>query len=128
VLAAQLKHCQPALGLTQHGHDLGFGETALLHRNLLVHPDEKILPAHPLNHGEDYPASTDTDWPLRVNFVMVGVLAGELRGQPSRWPVARIAATLAGTFAQGASGFAMLRSQTTRRHRRSVAPGRGATG
>ncbi|WP_244908347.1 ATP-binding protein, partial [Cereibacter azotoformans] len=31
-----------------------FGETALLHRNLLVHPAEKILLPHPSNLGEDY--------------------------------------------------------------------------
>ncbi|NEX48688.1 hypothetical protein, partial [Pseudotabrizicola algicola] len=45
--------------LAQHAHDLGFGETALLHRNLLVHPAEKILLPHPLNHGEDYPLKVD---------------------------------------------------------------------
>ncbi|WP_237400819.1 hypothetical protein, partial [Rhodovulum sulfidophilum] len=42
------------LRLAQHAHDLGFGETALFHRNLLVHPAEKILRSHPSNHGEDY--------------------------------------------------------------------------
>ncbi|WP_146172334.1 transposase, partial [Cereibacter azotoformans] len=34
-----------------------FGETALLHRNLLVHPAEKILLPHPSNLGEDYHAN-----------------------------------------------------------------------
>src|SRR5690606_26007763 len=58
MLAAKLGNGQPALRLAQHAHDLGFGETALLHRNLLVHLAEKILPSHPLNHGEDYPSAT----------------------------------------------------------------------
>jgi hypothetical protein len=40
--------------MVARAHDLGFGETALLHRNLLVHPAEKILRLHPLNHGEEY--------------------------------------------------------------------------
>ena len=51
-LAAQLGKGHPALRLAQHSHDLGFGETALLNRNLLVHLAEKILLPHPLNHGE----------------------------------------------------------------------------
>ena len=58
VLAAQLGHGHPALRLAQHALDLGFGETALLHRNLLVHLAENFLPPHPLNHGEDYPVSS----------------------------------------------------------------------
>ncbi|MBK5922544.1 hypothetical protein CCR90_01885 [Rhodovulum sulfidophilum] len=57
MLTAQLGHGHPALRLAQHAHDLGFGETALLHRNLLVHPAEKILRSHPPNHGEDYPST-----------------------------------------------------------------------
>lgn len=59
MLAAKLGNGQPALRLAQHAHDLGFGETALLHQDLLVHLAEKILPSHPLNHGEDY-RGTDT--------------------------------------------------------------------
>lgn len=54
MLATQVRHRQITLGLTQLDHDLGLGETALLHRNLLVHRAEKILLPHPLNHGEDY--------------------------------------------------------------------------
>ena len=54
MLAAQFGHGKPTLSLTQHGHDLGFSETCLLHRNLLVQLAEKILRSHPLNHGEDY--------------------------------------------------------------------------
>jgi hypothetical protein len=42
------------LRLAKHAHDLGVGETALLHRNLLVHLAEKILRSQPLNDGEDY--------------------------------------------------------------------------
>lgn len=51
MLAAKLGNGQPALRLAQHAYDLDFGETALLHRNLLVHLAEKIRPSHPLNHG-----------------------------------------------------------------------------
>lgn len=36
-------------------HDLGFGEMALLHRNLLVRLGEKTLLWHSFFHGEDYP-------------------------------------------------------------------------
>lgn len=56
VLAAHLGNRHPALRLAQHAHDLGFGETAHLHRNLLVQRAEKVLRLHPPNHGEDYPA------------------------------------------------------------------------
>jgi len=56
MLAAQFGNGHPALRLAQHAHDLGFGETALLHRNLLVHLAEKILLPHPLNHGERLPS------------------------------------------------------------------------
>jgi len=38
-----------------HRPDLDFGETALLHLNLLVHPVEKIRLLHPPNQAEDYP-------------------------------------------------------------------------
>ena len=57
MLAAQLGHGKPALGLTQYTHNLGLGETALLHWNLLVHLAEKILRPHSLNHGQDYQAT-----------------------------------------------------------------------
>lgn len=46
----------PAVGRTQHAHDLGFGKSALRHRNLLVHPAEKIRLPHPLDHEQDDPA------------------------------------------------------------------------
>jgi hypothetical protein len=36
------QNAPPTLGLTQHAHDLGLGETALLHLNLLVHRAEKF--------------------------------------------------------------------------------------
>jgi len=42
---------QPALGLTQHAYDLGFGKTALLHWNLLVHLAEKFYVRIPLIKG-----------------------------------------------------------------------------
>ena len=43
-----------ALHLAQHTHDLGLGESCLLHRNLLVHPAEKILLPHPPKIRGDY--------------------------------------------------------------------------
>ncbi|ACM03699.1 Hypothetical Protein RSKD131_3839 [Cereibacter sphaeroides KD131] len=51
MLAAQFGHSQTAPRLMQHAHDLGFGETALLHRNLLVHPAEKFYFRIPLPWG-----------------------------------------------------------------------------
>ncbi|WP_189654732.1 hypothetical protein [Paracoccus mutanolyticus] len=59
----RIRRGQPGLGLTQHAHDLGIGETALLHRNLFAHPAEKILPPHPLDHGEDYLIALSDDEP-----------------------------------------------------------------
>ena len=58
MLAAHLRDSQPALGLTQHAHDQGFGETALHQMNLLVQLAERILSSHSLNHGVDYPLMT----------------------------------------------------------------------
>lgn len=49
-LAAGRRNGQPALGPAQRAHE-GFGEAALLHRILRVHPAGKILPAHPLGLG-----------------------------------------------------------------------------
>lgn len=54
MLAAQFGHGQTVLNLTQHAHDLGFGEAAPTHRILLVHLAKKILLPIPLNQGEDY--------------------------------------------------------------------------
>ncbi|WP_417827118.1 IS66 family transposase, partial [Thalassospira povalilytica] len=48
-----------ALHLAQHAHDLGFGKSCLLHRNLLVHPAEKILLPHPLKIGGITPLRMD---------------------------------------------------------------------
>ncbi|MGV0912166.1 hypothetical protein V6765_21075, partial [Martelella sp. FOR1707] len=46
----------------QHGHDLGFAKSALLHLNLLEHLAEKILLLKPLIHGEDYPQTRSVSW------------------------------------------------------------------
>lgn len=48
VLAAKLGYGHAVLQLPQNTHDPGVSETRLLHRNLLVHPAEKILLPHPL--------------------------------------------------------------------------------
>lgn len=47
-------HRQPARRLAQHAHDLSFGETTLLHWNILVYRAEKILRSHLLNREEGY--------------------------------------------------------------------------
>lgn len=54
VLPAQVRNGHATFRLAQHGHDLGFAKSALLHRNLLEHLAEKILLLKPLIHGEDY--------------------------------------------------------------------------
>src|SRR5690606_8017600 len=54
MLPAQLRHRNSAFRLAQHGHDLGFAKSALLHQNLLEHLAEKILLLNPLIRGEDY--------------------------------------------------------------------------
>src|SRR5690606_17429779 len=56
MLPAQLRHRNSAFRLAQHGHDLGFAKSALLHQNLLEHLAEKILLLNPLIRGEDYQA------------------------------------------------------------------------
>lgn len=61
MFTTQLGTRNPALYLTHHAHDLGFFKSGLLHRNLLVHPAEKILPSHLLNHGEDCPIASIQD-------------------------------------------------------------------
>lgn len=58
MLTAQLRCGHPAFRVTLHALDLGFGATALLCRNLPVHP--KILRPHPLNQGDDYPRQIKT--------------------------------------------------------------------
>lgn len=81
---------QTALRLTGQAHDLGFGETDLPHRNLRVHPAEKILRPHPLNQG---------GLPLlaarrsRFHTAPFG-LRHQARGSSGRWPRVR---TVAGT-------------------------------
>ncbi len=57
VLSAQLGGRHTAFHLAQHAHDLRFCEPCLLHRNLLVHPAEKILLSHPPKIGGDYPVA-----------------------------------------------------------------------
>src|SRR5690606_34224288 len=58
MLPAQLRHRNSAFRLAQHGHDLGFAKSALLHQNLLEHLAEKILLLNPLIRGEDYQMAT----------------------------------------------------------------------
>ncbi|WCR12719.1 N-6 DNA methylase [Paracoccus seriniphilus] len=55
MFTAQLGSRNAAFHLAQHAHDLGFCETCLLHRYLLVHPAEKILLPQPPKIGGDYP-------------------------------------------------------------------------
>src|SRR5690606_26241889 len=62
MLPAQLRHRNSAFRLAQHGHDLGFAKSALLHQNLLEHLAEKILLLNPLMRGEDYPSSIAVSW------------------------------------------------------------------
>lgn len=58
MLAAQLANGHPSPP-PPPAHELGFDETVLLHRNLLVHLAEEIPPSHPLNLGEDDASSGD---------------------------------------------------------------------
>lgn len=46
-----LLHGSAAFHPAQHAHDLGLGKPCLFHRNLFVHPAEKIQLPHPFNIG-----------------------------------------------------------------------------
>lgn len=54
MLAAELGHGQPALRLTQQPVIWALGETALLHRYVLVVLAEEIRRSYPLDHRQDY--------------------------------------------------------------------------
>src|SRR5690606_12029182 len=54
MLPAQVGHRHATFSLAQHGHDLGFAKSALLHQNLLEHLAAKILLLKPLIRAEDY--------------------------------------------------------------------------
>src|SRR5690606_38057417 len=120
MLPAQLRHRNSAFRLAQHGHDLGFAKSALLHQNLLEHLAEKILLLNPLIRGEDYPASYST-----ISFDIFDTLI--TRGYANPVDVfAEVEKRLVDAGFERAEGFAQQRETAEQRARKKHSAGRGA--